>query len=112
MQYTFSFLLQSEIFQADLYPDAVSDVAACEPDDWLAGTNPSPNLVKMETFFKGSVKASGNATGGGLKKGGLKGLKAKKDAKASGKSADPPADPAPPAAAAPVKPSASETKVS
>jgi len=109
---SFTIPRKSEIFQQDLYPDAVSDEAACEAGDWFEGTNPSPNLVKMETFFKGSVKASGNATGGGLKKGGLKGLKAKKDAKASGKSADPAPVAAAPVKSAPVKSSASETKAS
>ena len=106
MQIFFPFY-QSELFQEDIYPDAISDEAACEAADWLDGVDPKPKLVKMQTFFKGSVKASGSATGGGLKKGGLKGLKAKKDAKAAGKEADPA-----PVVAAPAKSTSSETKVS
>lgn len=76
---------KSDIFQEDLYPDAVSADPAIEAGQWFEGKNAEPNRIDMSTLFKGKVakKATG---GGGLKaKGGLKGLKAKKDAKDAAK---------------------------
>lgn len=101
---------KSELYQEDIYPDAISDKSAIEAAAWFEGSDAEPNRVVMKTFFEG--KKSGTKTGGGLKKGGgLKGLKAKKDEKKSPKSEAPKAasTPAPSAATSePAKPK--ETK--
>jgi len=81
---------KSELYQDDLYPDAISSESACEdPSEWFEGANPEPKRINMSQFFKGAVTPSSGG-GGGLKKGGLKGLKAKKDAKVATKSAPSP----------------------
>jgi len=78
---------KSDIFQDDLYPDAVSDDPALEATEWFEGKNAEPNRIDMSTKFIGKV-AKKASSGGGLKaKGGLKGLKAKKDAKDAAKAA-------------------------
>jgi len=79
---------KSDIFQDDLYPDAVSAVPALQPNEWFEGKNAEPNRFQMSTKFIGKVAKKAAAGGGGLKaKGGLKGLKAKKDAKDAAKAA-------------------------
>jgi len=108
---------KSELYQDDLYPDAISNESSCdEPSEWFSGTNFEPKRISMSQFFKGAVTPSSSA-GGGLKKGGLKGLKAKKESKAAGKPAAAPSptpseeksSPTPAAKSAPVSsaPSAS-----
>jgi len=77
---------KSDIFQDDLYPDAISDEAALEASEWFEGKDSEPKRIDMSTKFVGKVKPKKTAAGGGLKKG-LKGLKAKKDAKESAKAA-------------------------
>jgi len=65
---------KAEIFQDDLYPDAIGPDAAIEPDEWLSGKDAEPIRFQMQTKFIGKAKpamASGGL-GGGLKKGGLK----------------------------------------
>lgn len=80
---------KSDLFQDDLYPDAISGEAAIEAEKWFEGQNVEPQRVQMQTFFKGKLKPKAAAVGGGgLKKGGLKGLKAKKDAKVAAKKED------------------------
>jgi len=71
---------KSDLFQEDLYPDAISDESAIEAGEWFEGKDVEPNRVAMSTFFKGKQRQTGSS-GGGLKKGGLKGLKARKEAK-------------------------------
>lgn len=71
---------KSDLFQDDLYPDAVSVESAIEAETWFEGKDALPNRVNMSTFFKGKQKPT-KSSGGGLKKGGLKGLKAKKETK-------------------------------
>lgn len=78
---------KSDLFQDDLYPPAISDEAAIEPCEWFEGKDAEPKRVDMSTFFVGKKKPKG-AVGGGLKKGGLKGLKAKKDAKEAAKNTE------------------------
>merc|ERR1712013_320896 len=79
---------KSDIFQDDLYPDAISAVPALQPNEWFEGKNAEPNRFQMSTKFIGKVAKKAAAGGGGLKaKGGLKGLKAKKDAKDAAKAA-------------------------
>jgi len=85
---------KSEMFQDDLYPDAVSIEPGCEAEEWFANKDFEPKRFEMVTRFVGQSKAKGVASGGGLKKGGLKGLKAKKEAKEASKAT---------AAAAPAK---------
>jgi len=77
---------KSDIFQDDLYPDAIGEEAALEPYEWFEGKNAEPKRIDMSTKFIGKV-AKKATSGGGLKKGGLKGLKAKKDAKDAAKAA-------------------------
>ena len=36
---------QSDVFQADIYPDAVGDEAALESTEWLEGKNVPPKRV-------------------------------------------------------------------
>jgi len=71
------------LFQRDLYPDANSAKPAQEASDWFVNkTLVEPNKVSMETFFTGKNKKDvAGGTSGGLKKGGLKGLKTRKEAK-------------------------------
>jgi len=38
-------VLQSELFQDDLYPDTPGDVPALTADEWIAGKNAAPLLV-------------------------------------------------------------------
>lgn len=71
---------KSDLFQDDLYPDAVDVEAAQEASDWFEGKDVLPARVEMSKFFVGKVRPKPGA-GGGLKKSGLKGLKAKKEAK-------------------------------
>lgn len=85
---------KSEKFQEDLYPDAIGSEAALEASEWFEGKNAEPKRISMSQFFKGKAKG-GASTGGGLKKGGLKGLKAKKEAKAASKEEPPKSAPAP-----------------
>lgn len=92
---SFSVPRKSDLYQDDIYPDAISDVPALDAAEWLEGKDAVPNRVDMKTFFKGKTKSAGS---GGLKKGGLKGLKAKKEAKKEGKKDEPAA-----AVPAPVK---------
>lgn len=75
---------KSELYQDDIYPDCVSIESAIEASEWFEGKNVEPNRIDMRTLFVGKTKAK--ASGGGLKKGGLKGLKAKKEAKETAKS--------------------------
>jgi len=44
-------MLQSELFQDDLYPDTVGDVPALSAEDWLAGKNAQPVLVSCLFLF-------------------------------------------------------------
>lgn len=62
-----------------MYPDAVSEEAAQEAAEWFEGNDVEPKRIDMSTKFVGKAKPKKVASGGGLKKGGLKGLKAKKD---------------------------------
>lgn len=79
---------KSDIYQDDLYPDAISDEPALEACDWFEGKDALPNRIDMATKFVGKVKPKKAAVGGGLKKGGgLKGLKAKKDKETAAKQA-------------------------
>lgn len=107
---SFSVPRKSDLFQDDLYPDAISDEAAIEASEWFEGKDAEPNRISMSTFYEG--KKNTKAAGGGLKKGGLKGLKAKKD-KAATKVEATKAEPtsAPSATPSePVKPVAKESK--
>jgi len=38
-------VLQSELFQDDLYPDTPGDVPAITADEWISGKNAAPLLV-------------------------------------------------------------------
>jgi len=70
---------KSDIYQDDIYPDAISGEAALEATEWFDGKDAEPNRLDMSTKFVGKVAKKKAASGGGLKKGGgLKGLKAKK----------------------------------
>lgn len=86
---------KSELYQDDLYPDAIGLECALEAVDWFEGEDAEPIRIPMEQFFTAKSKSKA-AGGGGLKKGGLKGLKAKKDAKEAAKK--PSDDKIPPAA--------------
>jgi len=39
-------VFQSELFQDDLYPDTPGDVPALTADEWIAGKNAAPLLVR------------------------------------------------------------------
>jgi len=86
---------KSDIYQDDLYPDAVSDVPAIEASEFFEGKDAIPNRISMSTRFIGKAKPKKAAAGGGgLKKAaGLKGLKAKKDKE--NKDAPPPPESSP-----------------
>jgi len=43
-------VLQSELFQGDLYPDTVGDISALSAEDWLDGKNAQPVLVRCHHF--------------------------------------------------------------
>jgi len=38
-------VLQSELFQSDLYPDTPGDVSAITAEEWIAGKSAPPILV-------------------------------------------------------------------
>ena len=65
------------MYQDDIYPDAVGKDPALEACEWFEGKNVEPLRMDMKTRFVSKEKKS-KSGGGGLKKGGLKGLKAKK----------------------------------
>ena len=69
------------MFQDDIYPDCVSGEAAQDAASWCSNNDVEPNRIDMRTLFTGKNKKDTTSSSGGLKKGGLKGLKAKKDAK-------------------------------
>jgi coronin-1B/1C/6 len=72
---------KSDLYQSDLYPPTCGPDAAMEASEWFEGANKEPIRIDMAQFF--ISKAKPGASGGGLKKGGLKGLKgAKKEQKA------------------------------
>ena len=56
------FLLQSELFQKDIFPDCVSDEPALTPDEWLAGKDADPKQMSMEDKFHGKAKGGGSGT--------------------------------------------------
>jgi len=78
---------KSDIYQDDLYPPALSEEAAQEAAEWFDGNDAVPKRIDMATKFIGKVKPKKVASGGGLKKGGLKGLKVKKENKEAAKAA-------------------------
>lgn len=41
------YLLQSELFQEDLYPDTVGDTAACTAEEWFGGKDAEPLLISL-----------------------------------------------------------------
>lgn len=45
------FILQSELFQEDLYPDTVGDTPAVSAEDWFAGQDAEPILVSLKAGF-------------------------------------------------------------
>lgn len=45
------FILQSELFQEDLYPDTVGDTPALEAEEWFAGKDSDPVLVSLKGGF-------------------------------------------------------------
>lgn len=45
------FVLQSELFQEDLYPDTVGDVAAMSAEEWLEGKDAEPLLVSLRDGY-------------------------------------------------------------
>lgn len=72
---------KSDLYQSDLYPATIGPEAAVEAIEWFEGENAEPLRIDMSEKFVSKTKSVG-PSGGGLKKGGLKGLKAKKEAKA------------------------------
>jgi len=42
--------LQSELFQDDLYPDTPGDTPAVSAEEWIAGKNAAPILVRSFIF--------------------------------------------------------------
>lgn len=56
------FLLQSELFQEDLFPDCVSDEPALNPDEWLAGKDAEPKTMSLRVKFESKGKGSGSGT--------------------------------------------------
>lgn len=45
------FVLQSELFQEDLYPDTVGDTPAVAAEDWFTGQDAEPLLVSLKAGF-------------------------------------------------------------
>ena len=45
-----SVVLQSELFQDDLYPDAIGDIPALGAEEWIEGRNAPPLLVRRSVF--------------------------------------------------------------
>jgi hypothetical protein len=46
---------KSDMFQADLYPDTLSNVPSLEADEWLDGRNEEPNLVPIQTMIESAA---------------------------------------------------------
>lgn len=44
-------MLQSELFQEDLYPDTVGDVAAMSAEEWVEGKDAEPLLVSLRDGY-------------------------------------------------------------
>ena len=45
-------LLQSELFQDDLYPDTIGDIPALTAEEWLLGQNAAPVLVCCYSYHR------------------------------------------------------------
>lgn len=93
---------KSDLYQGDLYPMTVGPEAALEATEWFEGTDAEPLRIDMADRFISKTKSAA-AAGGGLKKGGLKGLKSKKEGKGPVTKAAPEAKAPEPAAPAPKK---------
>ena len=74
-------LLQSELFQKDLFPDTKGDEPSLTADEWLDGKDADPKLISLEPHSSGAAKAAKKV------KKGLGGL-GKKPPKKSAQAAD------------------------
>jgi coronin-1B/1C/6 len=48
---------KSDMFQADLYPETLSNVPSLEADEWLEGKNEEPRLVPIQTLIDNAEAA-------------------------------------------------------
>lgn len=48
-------MLQSELFQEDLYPDTPGDTAAISAEEWEAGTDAEPVLISLRDGYQPSA---------------------------------------------------------
>lgn len=50
--YSLFLLLQSELFQEDLYPDTPGDTAAISAEEWETGTDAEPILISLRDGYQ------------------------------------------------------------
>ena len=55
---TFTVPRKSEMFQDDIFPDAVAGIAGCTASEWMAGTNCEPPRVSLDPAKGASVSAA------------------------------------------------------
>ncbi|KAF8923076.1 hypothetical protein EDD21DRAFT_391968 [Dissophora ornata] len=55
---------KSDSFQADLFPDCISDEAALTADAWFAGESANPKLISLEKGFTAAAKKEFVASAG------------------------------------------------
>ena len=105
------FILQSDLFQDDIYPDTLGTEPALTGEQWASGQSAEPILMSMRQAFKEKEKPKVKGLGSkGLGKGlgASKGLGSKAAAKPEAKAAAPsvtPASSSSPSSVESVKPS-------
>lgn len=65
-------LWQSELYQADIFPDTLANEPAVSASDWFSGTDGKAKYMSMQQFFVEKDTSTSKGGLGGLKKGGLK----------------------------------------
>lgn len=58
-------IIQSELFQEDLYPDTTAEEHAITADEWIDGKDANPRLVSVRDLNSGT-KSQSNSNSGGL----------------------------------------------
>ena len=58
MKTTFCSLLQSELFQEDLFPDTKGDEPSLTADEWLEGKDADPKLISLRPVGPGAAKTA------------------------------------------------------
>ena len=57
-EHSYCSLLQSELFQEDLFPDAKGDEPSLTADEWLEGKDADPKLISLRPEGSGGAKTA------------------------------------------------------